>query len=148
MQKLVDGVLVDLTAEEIVERSARQAAAVIQSLTTYAYAQKARMTQPITLTLAGGQRTFTPTDEFCARLNNKYQTMQIAAILTTRWIFDNGGAVIALEDMEAMALAANNQWQPYFDTIEVVLGGIAAGTITTTAEVEAVFDAAYEGASE
>jgi hypothetical protein len=114
-------------------------------LNDYALAQKARMTQPITLTLAGSARIFTPTDEFCARLNNKYQTMQIAAILATRWIFDNGGAVVGLEDMEAMALAANNQWQPYFDTIEAVLGGIAAGTITTTAQVDAAFDAAYGG---
>lgn len=131
------------TAEQIAERQAEEAAANTKRLISHAYAQISRTTQPITLTLADGFRIFTPTDEFNSRLNNKYQTMKVANIASTRWIFDNGGADITTSDMEAMALAANNQWQPYFDTIESVIGQIMAGTITTTAQIEAAFDAAY-----
>lgn len=116
---------------------------IAAELIPFAYAQISRTVQPITLTIKGYSRTFTPTDEFNSRLSNKYQTMKVANIASTRWIFDNGGADITPSDMEAIALAANNQWQPYFDTIEGVIGQIMVGTITTTEQIEDAFDAAY-----
>lgn len=140
---VVTGFTINENYEQVWQTRSKTSEEIQAELIPFAYAQISRTTQPITLTISGYSRTFTPTDEFNSRLNNKYQTMKVANIASTRWIFDNGGADITTSDMEAMALAANNQWQPYFDTIESVIGQIMAGTITTTAQIEAAFDAAY-----
>lgn len=142
-QKYVNGVLVDMTTEEIAARAAEEVTAQTRSLIDFAYSQVSRTTAQISITINGVSKTFTPTDQFNARLNNKYQTLKVAGETSTYWIFDNGGATISLTDMENMAIAANAQWQPYFDTIETVIGNIMNGTYTTRQQVTEAFDAAY-----
>lgn len=143
MKKLVNGRLVDLTADEQTARQAEEAQGEKDALKAYAYSQKSRTTAPITLTIQGGERTFTPTDLFSSRLNNTYQTTGVAGVASSNWIFDNGVATITRADMEAMATATYNQWQPYFDAIATVIANIEVGTTTTKAQIDAAFDVSY-----
>lgn len=145
MKKLVDGVLVDMTADEIAARQAQEAANAKQGLIDYAYEQSARRTAPITLDDNGNPRTFTPNDTFVSRLHGKIRTLEERGDTTTKWIFNTGTATVSLAFLKSMALATDDQWQPYFDTVESVIIAIQAGSITTKAQIEAAFDAVYAG---
>lgn len=114
-------------------------------LVAFAKKEGDRRFAPITLDDDGDDRVFTPDDTFISRLNSKLRVMEERSNTSANWIFDNGTASVSYDFLKSMGLATHDQWQPYFDNIESIIGQISAGTITTPDQVKAAFDAAYEG---
>lgn len=111
------------------------------SLVAVALAQEERIYTPITMALSQGTKTFTPTDKHSNRVGNLHATMTVANVATSNFVFDDGTQAVTLADLEAMATATYNQWQPYFDNIESEIAKCMNGTYTTEAQVINAFDA-------
>lgn len=107
----------------------------------------ARLYAPITMPSGD---VFTPDDKTLTRLNNKSRALELrqaehdaleaGPTLKTKWVFDTGEKEITLIDMQAMALAADDQWQPYFDRYVAFFTALAAGTFTSRDAIDQELD--------
>lgn len=147
---LGNGILVDVTTVVGIEpgwvegENGTFAAPVVslptaEELAVYAnMKQWALATGGFTISLSGLPRTFSTDDISRGLMTGKFVRLtQPNPPTTMNWQFATGFAPLVAADFVKAALAVEDFFQATFDALDGVIAAIAAGTTTTTAQVDA-----------